>query len=91
MDHKIWTDVVMWVNVGGRLRFWLLYNFDFNTRYKICLLQTRGSRGRIPYKIFHRATYIYIYIKFGIAAVIKIIIIIINIISIIGVRSGAVG
>ena len=61
MDHKIWTDVVMWVNVGGRLRFWLLYNFDFNTRYKICLLQTRGSRGRIPYKIFHRATYIYIY------------------------------
>jgi len=54
MDHKIWTDDVIQVNVGGTLRFWLLYNFVFNARYKTCLLQTHSSTGRSPYKLVHR-------------------------------------
>ena len=62
MDHKIWTNVVIWVNVGGILRVWLFYNFVSNTRYKICLLLIHGSWGRSPYKPIHSVIYIYIYI-----------------------------
>jgi hypothetical protein len=92
MDHKIWTDVVIWVNVAGISRFWLLCNFVFNNRYEICLLQTPGSRGSSPYKLIHRVIYIYIYIYiiWNSSKAIKIIIIIINII-IITVHSGAFG